>query len=63
MTFEDPVFVTYVVAATLMILKLMGQGWITVYRMMKIGRRFPQPRRRRRGSGESQTPPGSARPR
>ena len=43
MTFENPVFATYVIAASLMILKLMGQGWITVYRMMKIGGGFLNP--------------------
>jgi glutathione S-transferase len=31
---ENPVFVTYVIAAAIMILKLMGQGWVTVFRMM-----------------------------
>ena len=34
---ENPVFVTYMIAAAIMILKLMGQGWMTVYRMLKIG--------------------------
>lgn len=34
---ENPVFVTYVIAASIMILKIMGQGWITVYRMLKCG--------------------------
>lgn len=34
-TIENPVFVTYVVAAAVMILKIMGQGWMTVYRMIK----------------------------
>jgi glutathione S-transferase len=43
MTFENPVFVTYVIAASLMILKMMGQGWITVARMMKIGGGFLNP--------------------
>ena len=43
MTFENPVFVTYVIAATLMIIKMMGQGWITVFRMMKIGGGFLNP--------------------
>jgi uncharacterized MAPEG superfamily protein len=43
MTFDNPVFVTYVLAATLMILKMMGQGWITVYRMMKVGGGFLNP--------------------
>ena len=43
MTLDDPVFATYVIAATLMILKMMAQGWITVYRMMKIGGGFLNP--------------------
>ncbi len=40
---ENPVFVTYVIAATLMIIKMMGQGWITVARMMKVGGGFLNP--------------------
>jgi uncharacterized MAPEG superfamily protein len=32
---ENPVFVTYVIAASLMILKVMGQGWMTVFRMLR----------------------------
>jgi glutathione S-transferase len=43
MTFENPVFVTYVIAAALMIVKMMGQGWITVVRMMKVGGGFLNP--------------------
>ncbi|MCW5892988.1 MAG: MAPEG family protein [bacterium] len=31
---QNPVFVTYVIASALMILKLMGQGWMTVARMI-----------------------------
>ena len=34
-TMENPVFVTYVIAAAIMVLKIMGQGWMTVYRMLK----------------------------
>ena len=33
-TLTNPVFVTYVIAASLMVLKIMLQGWITVVRMM-----------------------------
>ena len=33
--FENPVFATYAIAASLMVLKVMGQGWMTVYRMLK----------------------------
>lgn len=36
LTMENPVFVTYMIASAIMILKLMGQGWVTVYRMLKI---------------------------
>jgi len=36
LTMENPVFVTYMIAAAIMILKLMAQGWMTVYRMLKI---------------------------
>ena len=32
---DNPVFMTYVITASLMVLKLMGQGWMTVYRMIK----------------------------
>lgn len=40
---KDPVFATYVVAASIMVLKLMGQGWMTVVRMMKVGGGFLNP--------------------
>ena len=32
---ENPVFVTYMIAGAIMVLKIMGQGWVTVYRMLK----------------------------
>lgn len=32
---QNPVFLVYMIAAALMILKLMVQGWMTVYRMIK----------------------------
>ena len=35
LSMENPVFVSYMVAASIMILKLMGQGWMTVFRMLK----------------------------
>ena len=33
---ENPVFRTYVIGASIMILKLMLQPWMTVVRMMKV---------------------------
>jgi glutathione S-transferase len=43
MSFENPVLQTYVVAASIMILKLMLQPWMTVVRMMKAGSGFRSP--------------------
>ena len=40
---ENPVFFTYVIAATIMILKIMGQGWMTVYRMLKANAGLASP--------------------
>jgi len=36
LSLENPVFQTYVLAAGLMILKLMLQPWMTVVRMIKV---------------------------
>lgn len=43
LTMQNPVFVTYMIAAAIMILKIMGQGWMTVYRMLKISGGFASP--------------------
>jgi glutathione S-transferase len=43
LTTENPVFITYMITAAIMILKIMGQGWITVYRMLKIDAGFASP--------------------
>ena len=32
---NNPVFVVYAITASIMVLKIMGQGWMTVYRMLK----------------------------
>ena len=58
MTFENPLFVTYVIAATIMIVKLMGQGWITVARMMKIGGGFLNPEDAAAGLANTKPRPG-----
>jgi len=58
MTFENPVFVTYVIAATIMIVKMMGQGWITVYRMMKVGGGFLNPEDKAKGWANPAPRPG-----
>jgi glutathione S-transferase len=58
MTFENPIFVTYVIAATIMILKFMGQGWITVWRMMKVGGGFLNPEDAAAGMANPKPRPG-----
>ncbi len=42
-TMENPVFVTYMITAAIMVLKIMGQGWMTVYRMLKINAGLASP--------------------
>lgn len=43
LSLENPVFHTYLLAAAIMILKLMIQPWITVQRMMKVRAGFRSP--------------------
>ena len=43
LTMENPVFVTYMITAAIMVLKVMGQGWMTVYRMLKINAGLASP--------------------
>jgi glutathione S-transferase len=45
---QDPVFATYAIAASLMILKAVGMSWLTVVRMMRVkgGFRAPEDLRR-----------------
>ena len=43
LSFANPVFHTYVIVASIMILKLMLQPWMTVVRMMKVGGGFRSP--------------------
>ena len=43
LTLENPVFVTYAITAALGVLKVMGQGWMTVLRMMKVDAGYASP--------------------
>lgn len=43
LSLQNPVFHTYLLAAGIMLLKLMIQPWITVQRMMKIGGGYRSP--------------------
>jgi len=43
LSLQDPLFATYVIAATLMILKAVSMSWLTVVRMMKVKGGFRSP--------------------
>jgi uncharacterized MAPEG superfamily protein len=43
LSLDNPVFHIYLIAASIMILKLMFQPWMTVVRMMKVGGGFRSP--------------------
>ena len=43
LTLANPLFATYVIAATLMILKVAGMSWLTVARMLKVNGGFRSP--------------------
>lgn len=43
LSLDNPVFQTYMIAACIMILKLMFQPWMTVYRMIKAGGGYRSP--------------------
>jgi glutathione S-transferase len=50
LTFDNPVFRWYAVAAAIMIVKMMSQGWITVFRMMKVNGGFRYPEDAKKGA-------------
>lgn len=43
LSLQDPLFATYVIAASLMILKAVGMSWLTVVRMMQAKGGFRSP--------------------
>ncbi|RPH65437.1 MAG: MAPEG family protein [Burkholderiales bacterium] len=43
LSLQDPLFATYVIAATLMILKAVSMSWLTVIRMMSVKGGFRAP--------------------
>lgn len=49
LTVSNPVFEVYAVAASLMVLKIMGQGWMTVFRMLKSNSGLVSPEDLQRG--------------
>lgn len=43
LSLHNPVFATYVIAASIMILKAIGMSWLTVFRMMQVNGGFRAP--------------------
>lgn len=54
----NPVFAIYAVSAAVMVLKIMGQGWMTVVRMMRVRRGFASPEDLRRTTLNPEPDPG-----
>ncbi|MBP8081325.1 MAG: MAPEG family protein [Arenimonas sp.] len=48
LSLQDPLFATYAIAASLMILKAVGMSWLTVARMMQVKGGFRSPEDLRR---------------
>ena len=59
---EEPVFAVYTIAACIMILKMMGQGWITVARMMTSQAGFLNPEDAAQGMTNPNPRPGQLDP-
>lgn len=62
LSFENPVFLAYVITASIMLLKLTLQPWMTVYRMMKIRGGFRSPEDAKQSPLNPQPEPGQLEP-
>lgn len=62
LTLENPIFAAYVVAAALMILKLMAQGWATVVLMIRSDAGLLNPEDLRPGPANRNPRPGQLEP-
>lgn len=62
LSFENPVFWTYAVAASLMLLKLLLQPWMTVVRMMKVNGGFRNPEDAKKTPANPKPRPGQLEP-
>lgn len=58
LTLSNPVFTTYAICASLGVLKIMGQGWMTVYRLMKAEGGYASPEDARPGLLNPRPRPG-----
>ena len=62
LSLENPVFSTYVIAASIMLLKLMLQPWMTVVRMMSVRAGFRSPEDAKKSPVSPNPEPGQLEP-
>jgi glutathione S-transferase len=62
LSLENPVFLAYVLAASIMLLKLALQPWMTVYRMMKVRGGFRSPEDAKKSPLNPHPEPGQLEP-
>lgn len=62
LTFENPVFRWYAAAAAMMIVKMMSQAWITVFRMIAANGGFRYPEDAQKGPANPKPQPGQLMP-
>lgn len=62
LSFDNPVFTTYVIAASLIILKYLGHGWLTVFAMLKNQAGFLNPEDANKGAVNPNPRPGQLDP-
>lgn len=62
LSLQNPVFATYVLAASIMLLKLLLQPWMTVYRMMKVSAGFRSPEDAKKSPLNPSPQPGQLEP-
>lgn len=62
LSFENPVFVAYTIAASLIVLKAMGHGWLTVYAMLSRKGGFLNPEDEAQGAANPNPRPGQLDP-
>lgn len=62
LSLDNPVFVTYLITAAIMLLKLMLQPWMTVFRMMEVRAGFRSPEDAKRSPLNPTPAPGQLEP-
>lgn len=62
LSLQDPIFWTYALAASIMLLKLLLQPWMTIVRMLKVGGGFRNPEDTKKSPANPNPHPGQLEP-